>query len=132
MRKSYENASFWQKTGWPVLWGVAVGGVLCILLLLLMAAVMTGIDVPQSAITPLALTAGAAGALVGGAVSGWLGKTRGWLSGLLTGAVLFVIIALAGSVFSLTTGWSHQLLKAAILLIGGMAGGVVGVNLRRH
>lgn len=130
--RSSDTTSFWHKTGIPVLWGVGIGGVLCVLFLLLMAAVMTALDMPASAVTPLAITAGAAGALFGGAVAGWLGKTRGWLSGVLTGAVLFVLVAIAGSAFSLEAGWSHQLLKAVIFLLCGAVGGVVGVNLRRR
>ena len=115
-----------------MLWGTGIGGVLCILFLLLMAAVMTALDMPASAVTPLAITAGAAGALFGGAVAGWLGKMQGWLSGALTGALLFVLVAIAGSAFSLESGWSHQLLKAVIFLLCGAVGGVVGVNLRHR
>ena len=105
---------------------------MCMLFLLLMAAVMTAVDVPQLAVMPLALSAGCGGCLFGGGVAGFLSRERGWLCGLLTGLALFVIVWVVGSMLALPTAWSHQLLKAVLFAVCGLVGGVVGVNLRHR
>ena len=63
-----------------------------ILFLLLLAAIMTAMDVPPSAVAPMAIAGGSVGALIGGLFSGIIGGSRGWLLGLLTGVAMFLLV----------------------------------------
>ena len=58
--------SFFGRLIRPLLIGVAVGILVCTLLLLLMAAVIQRVDVPLGAALPLAVGAAAVGAFAGG------------------------------------------------------------------
>lgn len=116
----------------PVLWGTAFGALICLLLLFVMAAILTAQNVPQAAVTPMALVAAAIGAFLGGLIAARIAREKGLLIGALTGLLLFVILAIAGFIFVRDAHGSSAILKAAIFLACGAVGGIVGVNLRRR
>ena len=80
----------------PLLIGTAVGIIVCIALLLLMAAVVQAVDVPQRATIPLAVTAAAAGAFFAGLAAARAAGQRGLLFGALCGLLLFLLPAALG------------------------------------
>ena len=116
----------------PVAWGLLVGAVLCVVLLLVCSLILATQDIPQAAVTPLALVAAAAGALCGGFVAARIANENGWLLGAICGCLLYVLIALAGLIFLQGVQGEAVLLKLAVLVACGAVGGILGVNLRRR
>lgn len=114
----------------PTLLGAAAGTLVCFLLLLIMAAVLTAGDIPKRAVGLMALGAAAAGAFFGAMLCAALAKRRGWLFGLACSGVLLLPVIIAG--WAVTGQLSALLpLKAAVLLLCGVLGGMLGVNLRK-
>lgn len=120
------------RIGRPVLWGVAVGGVVTVLLLLLMAVGMTARDLPQAAVAPLATVAAAIGAFVGGLTAARIARQQGWLLGALCGVLLYALIWLTGLTHIGDMQATGVLIKWAILIACGAVGGIMGVNLKRR
>ena len=112
----------------PLLIGTAVGIIVCIALLLLMAAVVQAVDVPQRATIPLAVTAAAAGAFFAGLAAARAAGQRGLLFGALCGLLLFLLILLAGFIRYTGVSGGYAMVKLAVLLTAGGLGGVLGVN----
>ena len=130
MNTRKEPSPFW-RIGRPVLWGVAVGGIVTTVLLVLMAVGMTMKDVPQAVVAPLATVAAAIGAFVGGLTTAKIARQQGLLLGALCGALLYALIFLTGLTHLGYTQATEVLIKWAILIACGAVGGVIGVNLRR-
>ena len=124
--------SFFGRIIRPLLIGVAVGILVCTLLLLLMAAVIQRVDVPRGAALPLAVGAAAVGAFLGGLTAALISKQRGLLLGAVSGLVLFLLVLLAGLARYAAVDGSTALLKAVVLVVVGAVGGVLGVNRRRR
>ena len=122
----------------PIRWlravaiGVVVGTVVCLLLLLGMAAIMASQDVPKVAVVPMAVIAAAIGAFVGGLVCARIAKEKGLLLGLLCGAALYLLILLAGTIWFRDSHSTYIFIKLAILVGCGGVGGGVGVNLKKR
>ena len=118
----------------PIRWlravaiGVVVGTVVCLLLLLGMAAIMASQDVPKVAVVPMAVIAAA----IGGLVCARIAKEKGLLLGLLCGAALYLLILLAGTIWFRDSHSTYIFIKLAILVGCGGVGGVVGVNLKKR
>ncbi|MBQ5840407.1 MAG: TIGR04086 family membrane protein [Clostridia bacterium] len=124
--------SFFGRLIRPLLIGVAVGILVCTLLLLLMAAVIQRVDVPLGAALPLAVGAAAVGAFAGGLTAALISRQRGLLLGAVSGLVLFLLVLLAGLARYAAVDGSTALLKAVVLMVAGAVGGVLGVNRRRR
>lgn len=131
MNTRKEPGAVW-RIGRPVLWGVAVGGIVTTLLLVLMAVVMTVRDIPQGIVTPLATAAAAIGGFVGGLTAARIAKRQGLLIGALCGALLYALIWVTGMGHAGELQAVSVLIKWAILIACGAVGGIVGVNMRRR
>lgn len=116
----------------PLLIGTAVGVVCCTLLLLVMAAVVSSVDIPRAATVPLAVTAAAVGAFLAGLAAALAAGRHGMAVGAASGALLFLVILLAGFIRYAGVDGGYALLKAAVLIVMGGLGGVLGVNRRRR
>lgn len=112
----------------PLLIGVLSAAVVCVLGLLLSAVLMTFADLSEGITTTLSLVSAALGAFVGGMFAAKLSENRGWLMGLLCGLILFVLILLSGLVVHRSVDIGFLFVKSAVLLLGGMIGGMIGVN----
>ena len=112
----------------PVAWGLLAGMAVCLVILLLMAAIMTAKDIPQGAVTPMALVAAASGALTGGFTAACIARENGWL----LGAVCGLLLALTGFIFLRGIRGEQALLKLLILVACGAVGGIIGVNRRKR
>ena len=126
------SQSFFGRFIRPLLIGVAVGILVCTLLLLLMAAVIQRVDVPRGAALPLAVVAAAVGAFAGGLTAALISRQRGLLLGAISGLVLFLLVLLAGLARYAAVDGPTALLKAVVLVVAGAVGGVLGVNRRRR
>lgn len=115
----------------PLLFGLCVGVVGCTLLLLAAACVLKSVDLPLEVSTPVAVTAAAVSALLGGWATARAAGSRGLLMGGACGGMLFLIILLCGMLRGgVDSGYAA--VKLAALTLGGAIGGVLGVNRRRH
>ncbi len=132
MKAQRKTPSFFQSRIQPVLVGIGVGLLACIGILMLMAMLVESVDVPRSAILPLAITAAAVGAFVAGLVSAAMAKRNGLLMGAACGLGLFVLILLAGFARYAGVSGGHAMLKLAVLVLTGGVGGILGVNMRKH
>ncbi len=131
MRAQSKAPSFFGSRVRPVLVGVGVGLLVCFGLLMLMAMLVQAVDVPRTAILPLAIAAAAVGAFVAGLVAAAMARRHGLLMGVVCGLVLFLLILLAGVSRYAGVGGTTALLKLAVLVLAGGVGGVLGVNLRK-
>ncbi len=116
----------------PILIGAVVGVVCCLLMLLLFAAVMAAQDIPQMAVTPLAVIAAAFGAFVGGLVAAKVAGVRGLVYGAACGAVLFLLVMIAGFIELKDIRGIYALVKFAVMVGCGAVGGIIGVNFRKR
>lgn len=61
-------------------------------------------------------------------IQGKFRRRKGMISGIRSGAILYILISIAGMIF---TGSPAQLSKLFILMISGALGGISGVNSKR-
>lgn len=116
----------------PLAIGAAVGIVVCVLVLLAMAALMASGLFPSPLVTPLALIAAAIGALAAGFTAARLSRERGLLYGAGSGLLLFLLTAVAGFAMLPDAGGTWLAVKAALTVGAGALGGVIGVNIKRR
>lgn len=123
----------WMKR-WvrPLGVGVLAGTLACAVSLLAMAALLLTQDLPQTSITPLALVVLVTGAFVGGLFAARNAGQNGWLTGLLTGGALFLLLMIVGG-FALLRDMqaAHTWVKLAVMLASAAVGGIVGINLKK-
>lgn len=115
----------------PILIGLAVGAVTATGLLLLFALLIYKLDLPMGAVTPLAVIAMGLGSLVGGIAVGLSTKEKGLLSGAVCGALLYLILLIAGLARTGDVALGYAAVKGTVMTVASAAGGVLGVN-RRH
>ncbi len=127
-----EETPVWTKMVRAVAVGAATGTVVCLLLLLIMAAIVSAQDIPQAATVPMAVVAAAIGTFSGGFICARIAREKGLLLGLLCGALLYLMILLAGTIWFRDSHSAYVFVKLAILVGCGGIGGVVGVNLKKR
>ncbi len=112
--------------------GVGVGILICAVILLIAAAVMTTGILPMGAVTPVSLAAAAIGAFFGGFVAARLSRERGLLYGAGVGLVLFLLVSCLGIAVLQELRGMMMLLKAALMIGVGALGGILGVNVKKR
>ena len=112
--------------------GTGVGMIVCFLILLVTAAVMTTGVIPPTAVTPVAMAVAAVSAFVGGWVTARISRERGLLYGAASGLVLCLLIVLVGIVVLQEVRGSLLLIKFALTIGFGALGGVFGVNTKKR
>lgn len=129
MRATREDTAILKKIVRPVVFGAAIGAVVCLLLLLGMAALLVAQDLPHGLTTPLAVLAGGAGAFAGGFMAARMSGEKGWLVGLLCGLLLLLLMLIAGG-FSMLKNLpgSYLSVKLPVVLVAAMVGGMIGVG----
>ena len=132
MRSHNQTPSFFSRWLRPALVGIAVGLISCIGLLMLAALAVQAVDVPRSAILPIAIAAAAVGAVLAGLTAAAIAKQAGLLLGAACGLTLFLLILLAGFARYAGVSGGNALLKLAVLVLAGGVGGVLGVNMRKR
>lgn len=130
MNKSREQRPVVSRIVRSLAIGTAVGILFGVLVLLAAAAVMAAIGT-SAAVTPVALSAIALAAFVGGFTAARLLRERGLLIGAACGALLFAVTVLGGLGVDGTADGVAAILKPIIAVGFGALGGVSGVNLKR-
>lgn len=115
----------------PIVGGFVVGVVLCLVLLLIAATVMATFQVPQAAVTPIAIAILAVAAFGGGFTASCIARERGLLYGACCGLLLFLVVLVAGLGIEQAASGALPALKLALALGCGAIGGIVGVNRKR-
>ena len=132
--RSRKDEPTWLKH-WvrPLLVGVLASVLAVVLSTMAMAALLLTQDLPQNSVTPLALVALVIGAFVGGFFAARAANQNGWLIGLATGGIMFVLLIIVGG-FALLRDVqvSHTWVKLAVMLAASAVGGIVGINLRKR
>lgn len=120
-----------SKSVKSIVLGTAVGGILCMLCLLVFAAFFVGAKViPQAMIQPLILASCALGAFMGGFVTVRILRAQGLMFGILSGLLLFAIVCLV-SVIAIREPFStFAFVKGILMMLAGAIGGIVAVNKR--
>lgn len=112
-----------------VCWGVAIGAVVTVVLLLLLSyAFVIMKNIPHRAITPLGIALSAVGAFFGGYTSGRISKQKGLLFGVITSLALFALLFLFGLILIQEPITTVSFIKMGVMLFLGAVGGILGVN----
>ncbi len=113
---------------YPILLGALIGSVGCLAVLLLLAIVAAGMDIPPVAVVPLATIGAAVGAFLGGLTSAKIAGRNGWLVGVITAGILFVMSMLAGGGLFSQMNMGFVGIKLLVMIACGMTGGILAVN----
>lgn len=132
MNTRKENLSVAARIVRPIAFGVGVGALACLALLLLAATVMASCQVPQGAVTPVALVILSIASLLGSFVAARISRERGLLYGAGCGLLLFLITAIAGFGAEEAAQGTLLFLKLALATGCGALGGIFGVNMKRR
>lgn len=128
-RKEEPTMVKWMR---PILIGTIFGMLLCMAVLLVFAMIMAAQDIPQMAVTPLAVIAAAAGSFLGGMISARVAGSRGLMFGAACGALLYTLVMIMGfAMLQDIRGW-YAIIKLLIMVACAAMGGVFGVNSRRR
>lgn len=130
MNRSKEQGRLLSCLARPILVGLAVGVAAGAVLLLLAAAIMVWVQIPETFTVPIAFAAIAVSAAVGGFTAARMLRERGWLVGVAVGLLLFLVVTLAG--VGAPIHGSRLLLKLVLSVFGGALGGIAGVNVKRR
>lgn len=115
----------------PVFTGVCFGLAISFVLLFLFSVIVSSANLPQSAIGIFSFVALVLGSFVAGFVSSRIVKKNGLIIGLITGAILFLIL-IVSSLFVVSESFSVTfLVKALAALLASGIGGILGVNYNR-
>lgn len=114
----------------PVLLGALAGAAATAVLLCLLALAFGLLHVTGSAIPAAAILIAVAGGFAAGIAGAKLRKKRGMLTGGCSALLLAGGLLLAGVLSSGMPG-AAALTRAAVIIVAGMVGGVLGVNGKR-
>lgn len=108
----------------------AVAGCLTIVLLLILSSfILTQIgNLPTDYLSWILLALDGIGALAGAYIAVRIIKAGGLIWGSAAGAVIFLMILIAGLISSTDTLSFYTVLKLIVLVLAGAAGGILAVN----
>jgi len=116
----------------PVLISVLAGAVVCVILLVLFAFVLSAQNIPQALVSPMATVAVSIGGLASGYICAKMMRENGLVYGLLCGGLLAVLLLLGSFGIGDNGLGVPALFKIIFILLCGMLGGVLGVNTRKR
>lgn len=118
-----------EKRFKAIIFGVIIGAALCALLLAIFSVLFSKAGfLPTEYLWIFVTAILALSGFAGGYVSSAIYKSKGLLTGLITGAVLFLAVA-AGTFLNESSDPNELLLyKALALIVCGAIGGIIGVN----
>ena len=132
MRVRKEETGDWRTLAKTATVSVAIGLVVSAVLLFLAAALMTVWDLPEGAVSPIAVSTLGIGTLVTGFLAAKRTGKNGLVIGAMCGLLMFLLALIAGlSIFGkVQVGFT--LFKLAVSVLCGAIGGVLGVGGRKH
>lgn len=128
--KMTESAGGFLPAGKGFVRGVLIAAIVTILAFAVFACLLAYTGLPESAIPVIALVTEGAGAFISGFCAAKSAKSRGFMMGLIAGALymglIWLISVLSGSGFH---PGSHLLTMSGVSLGFGGLGGIFGVNM---
>lgn len=132
MRVRKEETGDWRALAKTVAVSVAIGLIVSAVLLFLAAALMTIKDLPEGAVSPIAVSTLGVGTLVSGFLAAKRTGKNGLMMGAACGFVVFLLALMAGlSIFGKVQS-GFTLFKFAVSVLCGAIGGVLGVGGKKH
>lgn len=132
MRTRKEEMTGWRGLAKTVAISVAIGLVAAAVLLFLAAALMTAVDLPEEAISPIAMAALGIGSLISGIMAAKRTGKNGLIVGTMCGLAIFLLTLITGLSIFQTAQTGSTLFKLAISALCGAIGGVLGVGGKTH
>lgn len=117
-----------RKLAASVFIGAGIGILSSAILIFLMASALVIGDVPAFLLSPVTVVILAFGGFAGGFASARLFGERGFICGAFSGAVFFIIAWAAGAFFENAGFGTAAIIKAAMMIISGSLGGIIGIN----
>ncbi len=108
--------------------GTVIAMIITLISLFLLAVIMYFANIDSVYSSPLSSVGLAIGSLVGGLYASKKSGKNGLLYGLLTAGIFFVLIFIASLSVSLDGIGILTLIHAAVMLLSGGIGGILGVN----
>lgn len=110
-----------------------LSAVICAILLIILSLIFTnGQIIPYLVISQMVMLISAISVFIGGIIVSKVSKTKGLALGATTGLIMFMIIAICSILIFDEPFTSTALLRAALLVISGALGGVIGINKKKR
>lgn len=114
----------------PCVVAMVVSIIVCVIFLLIFAFWLTKSPMSDTAVLVMSLISQGVGVIVGAFFGAKIKGKNGLIVGAITGAILFIlftlIVIISGKALSVIT-----LIRFAVLILSGVLGGVLGVNIKR-
>lgn len=117
-----------KKIGFSSGIGAGIGIIISSVIIFLIAAVLSAMDIPAMMIAPATVFAIAGGSFFGGFVSSKICGEKGIVCGAFSGVIFFAVLLLAGTFFEGGNFGTGGIIKTAMIMISCMTGGIIGVN----
>lgn len=111
-----------------IAFGCLAGAIVCIIALLLVAAVLLTAEANQTIISVIATIIASLGALIAGFISSRYCERAGLPIGLTSALILFLLIILISIIFYDESLTSACLIKLGLMALFGAIGGILGVR----
>lgn len=108
--------------------GAGIGMLFSAAVTFIMAAILSIGNIPAIIIPPMAVFALIFGGFCGGVASARLLSQKGLLCGAVSGTIFFLVAWSLGGLFSIGDFGPGALIKAALIILAGAFGGIIGVN----
>lgn len=116
-----------------IIFGTFFGTVFCALMLVAFSLMFLKVqNIPIDIIPYIVIAIAGLGAFVGAYFTARMSGEKGMLYGILSGALLFVVLFISGMVAVREPVTTITLVKSTLMLLTGAIGGIIGVNKRRR
>ncbi len=110
-----------------ILISALISAIIIFLSLLIIAGVMLFTNIDMNFASPLSSIALAIGSIAGGYISAYKNKSKGFLCGILTAAVIFLAVALIGFILSRQITLM-SLIHFAVTFLSSLIGAILGIS----
>ncbi len=117
-----------KKLGVSSAVGAGSGIILASVLTLLLALVLTVGNIPAMLISPVTSIILALGSFCGGFIGVKISGKKGFFCGGVSGIIFFLTVWIIGGIFESAGFGTAAIIKAAMVIIAGALGGIIGVN----
>ena len=115
----------------PILIGSGIGVVVILLLLVLFSLILTISDFGSGVLMPMSTVCVGFGALAAGFAASKINGKNGFITGMMSGAVLYVLFLLISLIVSGGAISMVSFFRLIIMLVCSAIGGILGINLKR-
>lgn len=117
-----------KKIAVSIAFGTGIGILSSAVMIFLMAAALMVGNVPAMLISPVTVVFLASGCFCGGFAAAKIAGEKGLLCGAVSGILFFTVAWISGAFFDKIGFGTAAIIKAAMMIIAGSLGGIIGVN----